>query len=67
MKKGKSILIVLLMVIAFSACKKEYHCAATLNGIVEDKHCEKCSKSEADDFKKSLEAAGYTNVSCEKE
>ncbi len=66
MKKSTKIILGLLFVAAFSACKKEYHCDATLAGVTYDLHCEKCSKSEVEDYKKSLEAGGYTDVSCDK-
>lgn len=67
MKKTTTLLTIAFIVISFSACKKDYHCAASKADYIEDLHCEKCSKSEAEDFKKSLEAEGYTDVNCVKE
>lgn len=60
-----SISCIVLMTLAMS-CKKDYACKATAYDVEYTFNCENCSKNDMEDYKKSIEEKGYSNVSCDK-
>lgn len=60
-------LLVAVIAITTTACKKDYTCTAVdSTGTETTLSCENCSKKDADDYKQSILDAGYVSAECAK-
>ena len=60
-------LLVAVIAISTTACKKDYTCTAVdSQGNEVTLNCENCSKKNADDYEQSILDAGYTSADCAK-
>jgi hypothetical protein len=65
--KKYSFLTILLVIILFTACKKDYDCSAIdANGNETIFKCENCSSKDKDDYEQAILDKGYASATCEK-
>jgi len=60
-------LLIAVVAISTTACKKDYDCTAKdSSGNEKVFKCKNCSKKDADDYENTIKAAGYVSADCSK-